>query len=180
EVEVVAAIRNLFGAFQRPIRDGSEGQPRRERHRLLGRSQQYVQAQAVEVDLVAAENADRIDQDQRIRVLLDDRNHRFERVLDAGAGFIQDKRYRVVGLLLQFFSKLLRLDGFAPFSFQHVHFFTVHAAHVGPALAKRAVDQVQHATFVADAVARSGFPQARAGRRGNVDTRSGEKRLPQL
>src|SRR5581483_5138131 len=68
EVEVVAAIRNLFGAFQRPIRDGSEGQPRRERHRLLGRSQQYVQAQAVEVDLVAAENADRIDQDQRIRV----------------------------------------------------------------------------------------------------------------
>lgn len=71
EVEVVAAVLNLLGAFQHAITARGEGDARRQRERLLRGGQREVDAPLVGAEL-RAETADRVHEQQRVVVLAHD------------------------------------------------------------------------------------------------------------
>src|SRR6266850_2468970 len=166
EIEVPAAIGDQPRALEDLRRDGTEGEPGRERQAFLNAREAEVDPHLVHVDGHAAEGADGVDHVRHVGVLLHDLADGGDRVGDAGRRLAVRDRDGVVVPGAELFLDRGGVDRLAPGDLQSIGGTAVEERDLVPSGAEGAVDQAED--LPVRAAANGGLHQPRR-RRGRED-----------
>ena len=142
---------------------------------FLARCQGDIDAPVINAQLRAQEAADRVDEEQRIRVPLDHLGDLAQGVGDARAGFIMHDANGIIAVFFKRLGHQLRPMRLSPRHINANCLFAIGAAYLCPAFAEGAASQMQHFPIIAHAAANRAFPQSRPGRAADIDAAVGEE-----
>ena len=167
QVEVVAAVRRLLGAFPGALADGEDRQAGGQGEGLLGTREEDVDAELVLLDLDGREGADGIGDRDHVGELADHGHDVGDGREGAGGGLGVDEGDAVELAGGEGLADGFRVDGLAPVELQGFGVLAAALGDIVPLVGERAVHAVEHA-LAAD-VAEGAFHHAPGGARGEID-----------